>query len=191
MLSLGEGQNGICIVSENEGKIRELNATLRGYGIKLRKCAAKKIEIQSDSIEEIAKFAALQAYSEIKAPLIVDDSALLIEALNGFPGPYSSYVYERLGLRGIIKLMEDIKNRRACFVTALAYIDAHGMEVFEGRVCGEITSRPRGSGGFGYDPIFMPEGSAKTFAEMDIVEKNSYSHRGKAARSFAEWFSRR
>ncbi|MFP3144165.1 MAG: XTP/dITP diphosphatase [Caldisphaera sp.] len=181
------GNLEICIVSENKDKINEIQEVLNHFKIKLINCNAKKIEIQNDEISQIALYAALNAYNEVRKPLIVDDSALYIKSLLNFPGPYTSYVYKTIGIKGILKLMEGIKDRSATFKTSLVYVDKKGYKIFEGIVKGIITEEPRGNMGFGFDPIFKPDNANKTFAEMSIKEKNTYSHRAKAALNFGNW----
>ena len=112
--------------------------------------------------------------------------------MNGFPGPYSSYVYKTLGLNGILKLLDGIENRRAYF-RAVAVLEhpVLGEQVFEGIVYGRIAHYPRGTGGFGFDPIFVPEGEEKTFAELPVSDKNKYSHRARAFRKLFEWIGSR
>ncbi|MCS7138837.1 MAG: non-canonical purine NTP pyrophosphatase, partial [Crenarchaeota archaeon] len=110
-------------------------------------------------------------------------------ALNGFPGVYSSYVYKKIGCEGILKLLSGVTDRSAYFMTALAYGEPNKrIEIFKGRIDGEITLGKRGGSGFGYDPIFIPLGSNLTFAEMSVEDKNRFSHRAKALREFASWF---
>jgi len=181
----------ILFATTNEHKIREAEAILKDFGIMIKPIATEKIEIQHSSLEEIAKFAAIQAYVKVGKPVAVEDSGLFIEKLNGFPGPYSNYVYKTIGLRGILKLLEDYKDlgsRKAVFVAVVAYaLSEANVMIFKGVTEGYISFNIRGSGGFGYDPIFIPYNSTKTFAEMSIEEKNLYSHRGKAFRALGEW----
>jgi XTP/dITP diphosphohydrolase len=151
----------------------------------------KTMEIQSESLEEIAKTSAIHAYRQCGLPIIVEDAGLFIEALNGFPGPYASYVYKTIGNEGLLKLMKETNNRKARFQSVVAYFyeDLESPICFRGEVLGEITQTVRkGSSGFGFDPVFKPMQSDKTFAEMSIAEKNRYSHRAKAFRKFARWY---
>ena len=111
---------------------------------------------------------------------MIDDSGLLVDALGGFPGVYSSYVYKRLGCAGILKLLEGAANRAATFETVFLHRTGGMHEVFHGTCRGAIADREKGPGGFGFDPIFIPEGASQTFAEMSLTEKNAYSHRGRA-----------
>ncbi len=177
----------IAIATGNRHKVEEINNVLRGCGYQVEPVDAPKIEIQSDSLVEIALFAASTAYSLLRRPVIVEDAGLFIEPLNGFPGPYSAYVYKTIGINGVLRLLGSRSNRRAYFrsVIALAYRD--GIVVFEAETSGEIAREPRGSQGFGFDPIFVPEGAEKTFAEMSLEEKNTFSHRGKAAKKLCTW----
>ncbi|MEM0332314.1 MAG: non-canonical purine NTP pyrophosphatase, partial [Archaeoglobaceae archaeon] len=112
---------------------------------------------------------------------------LFIEALKGFPGVYSSYVFKTIGNEGILKLMDGITNRRAYFKAVLAYWDGKEIHIFEGKVEGEIATEIRGSGGFGFDPIFLY--NKKTFAEMGD-EKNEVSHRRRVLEKFFTWLQK-
>ncbi|MCD6522931.1 MAG: XTP/dITP diphosphatase [Candidatus Diapherotrites archaeon] len=137
-------------------------------------------EIQSNTIEEIAKESARYAFSRIKKPLFVEDAGLFMKALAGFPGPYSKYVYNTIGCKGIIKLMRGVQTRDAEFRAAVAYADKRGrIHVFVGRVNGTIATSERGNHGFGFDPIFIPRNKKKTFAQ-DPEYKAKISHRTKA-----------
>ncbi|MEZ0345714.1 MAG: XTP/dITP diphosphatase [Infirmifilum sp.] len=177
----------IYIATSNQHKLAELSLALAPYRVQLVPVRVKKIEIQSNNVEEIAAKAA-ESLSPLDHPVAVEDSGLYIEALKGFPGPYSHYAYETIGIMGVLKLLEGVENRRALFVSAIAVKTPEGrVEVFKGETEGKISFQARGEGGFGFDPIFLPAGSQKTFAEMSIEEKNEYSHRGKAARKLGEW----
>ncbi len=175
----------ITVVTGNKNKAAEVAAFFQGI-TEVSHISFDCIEPQSDDIAEIARAKAEQAYVTLKIPLIVDDTGLFIEALSGFPGPYAAYVQDSLGNACILRLMEGVINRRAYFATSIAYIDEAGVQTFEGRVEGEITDAPRGTDGFGYDPIFSVQG--RTLAEMDMHEKNTVSHRARALFAFREWY---
>jgi XTP/dITP diphosphohydrolase len=149
-------------------------------------------ETQSDNINEIAQDSAIDAFNQCRIPLIVEDAGLFIDALEGFPGPYSAYVYKTIQNRGILKLMEKLQNRKATFCSAIVYCSQEtGPLLFEGKTDGEITLAERtdnSNSGFGFDPIFQPVHSEKTFAEMTLERKNDVSHRAKAVSKFAEWY---
>jgi len=118
---------------------------------------------------------------------LIDDSGLFIDALGGFPGVYSSYVYKRLGCAGVLKLLEGAPSRGATFETVFLHRTGGTHEVFHGTCLGTIADREKGPGGFGFDPIFTPEGASQTFAEMSLTEKNTYSHRGRAVDELARY----
>ncbi len=181
----------LFLITKNKNKYQEASLILKPYRISLEQKPLSKEEIQAESLEKIALHAARKAYVLLRRPLIVDDSGLFVEALRGFPGPYSSYVYKTIGYEGILDLLDDVENRRACFKTALALISPPLEKLFVGETCGVITRKPMGSGGFGFDPIFMPEGYSKTYAQMTTTEKNAVSHRGKAFRLMASWLAGR
>ena len=149
-------------------------------------------EIQSDSIKDIAQTAVTNAFKQTGLPIFVEDAGLFIDALEGFPGPYAAYVFKTIRNNGILKLMEGVADRQAKFQSVIAYLDSNLLqpECFFGESKGTITQTERteqGKSGFGFDPIFLPDGSSKTFAEMTIEEKNCYSHRAMAIRKFAKW----
>ena len=137
-------------------------------------------EVQTDRLEKVVRFAATVLDDQIKSDYLIDDSGLFIDAFGGFPGVYSSYVQKRLGCAGILKLLEGAKTRAAAFETVFLLRRGGAHEVFHGECRGTIASGERGRGGFGFDPIFVPEGATKTFAEMTLPEKNRVSHRAKA-----------
>ncbi|MEA5037665.1 dITP/XTP pyrophosphatase [bioreactor metagenome] len=175
----------ITVVTGNKNKAAEVAAFFSGIA-EVAHIAFDCVEPQAEDIAEISRAKAEQAYAALKIPLIVDDTGLFIEELSGFPGPYAAYVQDTLGNNGILRLMEGAAGRRAYFATSIAYIDESGIETFEGRVDGEITAAPRGTDGFGYDPIFSVQG--RTLAEMDMNEKNTLSHRARALIAFRDWY---
>ncbi len=132
-------------------------------------------------------------FNQFGIPCFSDDSGLEVEALNNKPGVYSArYAGEpKSDQRNTEKLLYNltgITNRQACFKTVLIYIDKNGVKhSFEGRVDGTITSEQRGSHGFGYDPVFVPDGFDKTFAEMNMEEKSKLSHRARAVEKFIDF----
>jgi XTP/dITP diphosphohydrolase len=148
-------------------------------------------EIQDDNLENIAKASALSATEKARLPLIVEDAGLFIEELNGFPGPYSKYVLQTIGMKDILRLLEANDERHACFRSAVCYCSPKGLlKIFSGVVKGTISRDIRGNRGFGFDPIFVPdEKPSMTFGELPVEEKNKISHRSRALRRFAEWYS--
>jgi XTP/dITP diphosphohydrolase len=178
-------------VTSNIHKFLEARLLLAEYGVAAAALLkVKTCEIQDDDIENIAKASALEAAEKCKLPIIVEDAGLFIEVLDGFPGPYSSYVYRTIGTKGILKLMNGVEKRDAYFHSVVAFCDSeNSIKCFNGRAMGRISQRERGGSGFGFDPIFEPLNcGGKTFAEITTEEKNRHSHRAQALRKFAEWY---
>jgi len=185
----------IFFATNNINKFNEARLVFADYRIAVGMLRVKTLEIQSESLEEIARTSVIEAFKQCRLPVIVEDAGLYVEALNGFPGPYAAYVYKTISNAGLLKLMENSENRRARFQSAIAYCSSELKSpiCFSGEAVGEITSEERREGneyGFGFDPIFKPANSDRTFAEMTIEEKNMYSHRAKALRKFAEWYKK-
>lgn len=144
-------------------------------------------ELQADTLEEVAAFGIEYCYQKVKAPCFIEDSGLFVDALSGFPGVYSKYVFTTIGWKGILTLLAETENRKATFKSVIAYRDERETRLFSGEATGTITRQDRGEKGFGFDPIFSPEGESRTFAQMDPEEKNVYSHRGKAFATFLKY----
>ncbi len=178
-------------VTSNIHKFQEARRVLSEYNIATAKLKVEAVEIQDDNLENIAKASVNDAVKNCGLPVFVEDAGLFVETLHGFPGPYSRFVYGTVGLEGILKLMKNVTNRSAYFMSVIAFDSPKGQPVcFVGKVKGKLSLQQRGTAGFGYDPVFVPlEGDGKTFAEMTTTEKNKYSHRAEALRKFAEWYS--
>jgi XTP/dITP diphosphohydrolase len=177
-------------VTTNIHKFQEARRILSEYRIATAMLRVGAIEIQDDNPENIAKASAVDAVKNSGLPIFVEDAGIFVKALNGFPGPYSSYVYQTVGTKGILKLMKNIKNRDAYFQAVIAFSSPKEEPTcFTCKVKGKISLKERGTSGFGYDPIFKPaEGDGRTFAEMSVEEKNGLSHRASALRKFVEWY---
>lgn len=173
------------MVTGNPGKAAEV-AAFFGGALDVDHVMLDIPEHRSDDITEIARGKAEYAFGKLKSPLIVDDTGFFIKALGGFPGPFAAYVQDTIGNAGILRLMDGITDRRARFITGIAYADENDVRIFQGVLDGTIACAPRGSSGFGYDPIFLVGG--KTLAEIPLEEKSRISHRARALRSFHDWF---
>ena len=174
----------------NDHKVEEAKAALAQFQVDVTKYEDfRKLEIQSNDLEEIASSALALILQNTQKPVFVEDSGLFIHELNGFPGPYSSYVFETLGVEGILKLMEGAKSRKAEFRSSVAFgMEGKWLANFSSATEGTIQLQARGEKGFGFDPIFIPMWTQKTFAEMELKEKTVYSHRSKALSKLALWF---
>lgn len=177
----------VTFASTNQNKFREVQSILSPHGIQADFMQADLLEIQSDSLVEIAREKAKSAYARAERPVIVEDDGLYIDALQGFPGQYASHAFKTIGNAGILKLLEGAQDRSAHFRSVIAYFDGKDVQTFEGRVNGKISAGIA-KGGWGYDPLFVPDGAGVTFAEL--VNKNDYSHRKKALEEFAKWYLR-
>ena len=173
----------LFFVSSNYHKYQEAKKILRSFGINLRFFKYELEEIQSFSLQEIALKKAIQAFQKCKKPIIVEDDGLYINSLNGFPGPYSSYVFKTIGNKGILQLLK--QNRKAKFVSIISFCDDKNSKSFEAKIDGNISKTQNGEG-WGYDPIFIPKNLNKTFAEL--TNKNELSHRYKALKKFSNWY---
>jgi XTP/dITP diphosphohydrolase len=185
----------IFIATGNFHKFDESRQVLAEYGISTAMLRVKAVEIQSDSLEEIAKNSVIDAHNRCHLPVIVEDAGLFVDALKGFPGPYAAYTYKTISNPGMLKLMQNVTDRTAAFRSIIAYYNGNSEPVcFAGEAVGTIADNEIWGNlktGFGFDPIFQPKGSKKTFAEMTLEEKNKFSHRANAVRKFAEWYKKK
>lgn len=171
-------------VTSNMNKAVEIAAFFRGIA-DIEHVPLECPEYRDDDVREVSKMKAEYAYAEIGDALIVDDTAFCIDALDGFPGPYAAYVHDRIGNRGILKLMENETDRNASFITAITLATDKGFFIFTGVLEGEIAHSEKGEMGFGYDPIFIV--GEKTLAELTTDEKNGISHRARALSALRDW----
>lgn len=180
----------LVVASHNAGKIAEIKTLLAPLKIEVQSAADLRlgdVEETGTTFEENAKLKAEALCMMCGLPCLADDSGLCVDALDGRPGVYSArYAPNRdfnEGMKMLLKEMEESgkETRKAHFscCMALAYPNEKTM-IFEGRVDGNISQTPSGNGGFGYDPIFIPEGFDKTFAELGEDIKNKMSHRSRA-----------
>ncbi|MFH1786136.1 MAG: RdgB/HAM1 family non-canonical purine NTP pyrophosphatase [archaeon] len=165
----------LFFATSNPGKLREAQAILSAHTI--RQLPVGYDEIRSDSTDDVALDGVRQVVSKTGKPCFVEDSGLFVDALKGFPGTYSAFAFKRIGYEGILKLLTGEKKRGAKFISSVAYQEpASEPRVFRGEVEGFISETPRGTGGFGYDPIFIPKGYKKTFAELETKDKISHRY---------------
>ena len=184
----------IVVATANAHKVEEYRRLLDGQDVDLMSLADypgyPEVEENGSTFAENASIKAAAASSYCEAAAFADDSGLEVEALDGRPGVYSSR-YAASDPERIAKLLKEldgVENRRARFVCAIAIaFNGEVLETFEGTVEGTITLAPRGEGGFGYDPVFQPDGYDQTFGELPAEVKNSISHRARAFASAVEF----
>jgi XTP/dITP diphosphohydrolase len=179
----------ITFVSTNQNKYLEVQLILSTQNISVDFAQISLVEVQSDSLEEIARHKAKTAFEKLGRPVIVEDDGLFIDSLGGFPGPYSSFVFKTIGNDGILKLLSGSAKRSAYFSSLIAFYNGKTLSISEGRVDGRISERITEGSGWGYDPIFMPVSTDLTFAQLK-KRKNKYSHRKKALEKFAQWYQK-
>lgn len=178
----------LLLCTGNPGKVAELKALLpeRFDLLSLQDVGLPTdLPETGDTLEANALQKARYAFERTGKRCIADDTGLEVEALNGAPGVYSArYAGEAkepaANIRKLLQELGDRTDRKARFRTVIAWVDSDGERIFEGTVEGRITHAPRGTGGFGYDPVFLPSMSDLTFAELDARSKNAISHRGQA-----------
>ena len=176
----------LFFVSSNTHKFTEVKRILSNLGLEISLFKTTLEEIQSNSLSEIATRKALDAYSKVQKPVIIEDDGLFIDSLDGFPGPYSSYAYDTIGNKGIMNLLEKIESRNAKFVAIIAYCNGvDDIQLFESSIPGKISLSIE-EGGWGYDPIFIPDGESKTYA--NVSDKDKFSHRSASLKKFSDWF---
>jgi len=178
----------LVFASNNEHKIKEINSLL---GNSFTLLSLKDINIMDDIPEEEPQLEgnalskARFVYNATGSDVFADDTGLEIDALNGMPGVHSArFAGENkdssANIEKVFSMLGNTQNRKARFRTVIALILDKKEYLFEGIVNGTIINDKRGSEGFGYDPIFIPDGKTQTFAEMDLSEKNKVSHRARA-----------
>ena len=181
----------------NPKKLKEINEILgERYEISSFHDLPEKIEVVEDrpDLKGNAVKKAQEHYDVVGVPCFADDTGLEVEALDGRPGVYSArYAGAKCDAKAnMAKLLGELEgkaNRKARFVTVIAYWDGERLETFEGVLNGEIGYEQRGDQGFGYDPIFLPDGDGRTLAEHSPEEKNAISHRGRALAQLADFLS--
>ncbi len=169
----------ITFVTGNKAKAREVERILN---IPIEILQIELDEIQELDLEKIALHKINQAFEIVKKPVIIDDISLEIHAWKGFPGPLIKWVLksENGTARLLLKLLENETNRKATAKLAIGFHDGEKAHLFIGSIDGEISREIKGENGFGWDPVFVPDGESKTFAQMSPTEKDKISHRKKA-----------
>lgn len=199
------GAETLVIATHNAGKLKEIGALLAPFGLRCISAGSLGLPEPAETGKTFIANALIKARAAAEAsglPALADDSGLCVDALQGCPGVYTADWAERQWFEGPAgrdwymamgkvegKLAEQgpETDRSAYFICTLALVwpDGH-EEVFEGRVQGSLTWPPRGTLGFGYDPVFVPSGRTETFAELDPAEKHAMSHRAAAFRKLVE-----
>jgi XTP/dITP diphosphohydrolase len=182
----------LYLATQNKHKVEELRALLQDY-FTVRDLSSlpitEEIPETGATLTENSLQKARYIAEKFQVSCLADDSGLEVEALGGAPGVYSArYAGEpkndQANLELVLQNLQEKTNRRARFVTVLTYYSEGSYHSFEGDIQGSIVESPRGTQGFGYDPVFQPAGEQRTFAEMTLAEKNQIAHRARALEKF-------
>ncbi len=168
----------ITFVTSNKVKAKEVERILN---IPIDVSETEIDEIQGDNLEKIALNKLNQAFEIVKGPVLIDDVSVEIDAWDGFPGPLIKWMTSgKNSAELLLRVLKGEENRNATAKLAIGFHDGEKPHLFIGEVRGKITDEIRGDNGFGWDPVFIPEGQTKTFAQMSAGEKDAISHRRKA-----------
>lgn len=188
----------LVFATNNSNKLKEIQAILDNrfkiLGLKQIGCH-EDIPEEQPTLEGNARQKAFYVYEKYGFSCFADDTGLEVDALKGAPGVYSARYAgaekdAQANMNKLLQNMAKIKNRKARFKTVISLVIDGEEKQFEGIVDGEIIYNKRGGSGFGYDPVFLPEGFTKTFAEIDIDQKNKISHRGRAVQKLVDYLKK-
>jgi non-canonical purine NTP pyrophosphatase (RdgB/HAM1 family) len=154
-------------ITGNEKKARYLSALLE---LPVKRVSAELDELQTTDITKLIEHKAKQAYDIIKSPVLVEDQGLIFNALNGLPGPFIKFFVEETGQEACCRMLDGFSDRSAWAECIFAYYDGSNLTTFRSGLKGTIAQHPRGNGGYGWDPIFIPEGYDRTRAELTEEE---------------------
>lgn len=178
----------LTFITGNVAKAEQLARHLE-YPVKHQKLDIS--EIQSLDLKEIAEHKAKEAYKQIKEPVLVEDTSLVFHALGNLPGPFIKWFLEELDNDGLCKLLDGYQHRSALAKVCFCFYDGNALKVFEAEIKGSIAPLPRGERGFGWDPIFIPEGKTRTWDEMDMEEQRETSMRRIALKKLENYLKKR
>jgi XTP/dITP diphosphohydrolase len=186
----------IYFITSNDNKFLEVSKLFKQKKLDylLKQNKLKTFEIQATSLEDIAIFKLNSVRERIDTSFFVEDAGFFVDIpLKGFPGVYSSYVLKTIGNEGILKLIDNFEQTKAHFssVIALFFKPLDEVIIFEGQVKGKVAQKVKGTAGFGFDPIFIPDAIPnKTFAEIPTEEKNKISHRAQAFKKLIDFIQK-
>ncbi len=189
----------LVIATDNKNKVKEIKEVLKDFDFEIlskKELGLGDLNIveNAETLEENAKIKAEAISKKIDSYILADDTGLFVKALNGEPGVrsarYAGDHDEKANRKKLLKNLEDKDDRSAYFKTVLCLISPDkNVNFIEGTCKGIIANEEKGKGGFGYDPIFIPEGQNKTFGQMSLLEKNIISHRGRALENLKKYFT--
>lgn len=170
--------NNIKFVTGNINKVREAGEIL---GVSLQQVDIPELyELQTHDPEAIVRHKLMQAHEIVKEPVLVEDSGLIFSAWNGLPGALVKWFESTVGCEGMLKMLEPFENKAATALCYVGFHDGQNIKIAKGEVRGRVADSLRGTRGFGWDVLFIPDGHERTYAEMPPAEKNAISHRKRA-----------
>jgi XTP/dITP diphosphohydrolase len=172
-------------ISQNKFKIAEYNELMQP--VNFTPINIDLGDLVGGNQLEITRAKVLAAFAQKRSPVFVDETGLYLDAWKGLPGLLTDVFWQRLGLTGFLKLLENESNRKAVAITIIGYCDGRKIHFFQGKLLGTIAHQPRGEMGIQWDPVFIPEGESRTFAEIPREEKIKKSMRLTAATDFKEF----
>ena len=172
--------DGATLVTGNPNKLVEAR---RLCGHDLTAAAVDLPEIQSLDLAEVLRAKAEEAFHRLSRPVIVEETGLELEAMNGFPGPLIKWMLDAMGAEGVARAALALGAGGARAHCMLLYFDGERRIAAEGETGGRLVLPARGEGGFGWDPVFQPEAEERTYGEMSAAEKDAIGHRGRAWRA--------
>jgi len=176
------------LVTSNEGKAKQIERVL---GVPITHSGLDLTEVQTLDIKEVVEAKAREAFRILNASVVVDDTGVYIDELNGLPGTFAKWFEIAIGLEGVCRLADPFPGRKGKVVCALVYFDGTEFASFVGETTGSIAEHPRGGRGFGFDIIFIPEGSDLTWGEMSVEEQDQSSARRKAVEGLKQYLEGR
>lgn len=186
----------LYFVTGNKSKFNEVLKIFQTQKVEftIRQLNIETVEIQADTIKNVALFKLNSVKDKVDSSFFIEDAGFFVDKpLKGFPGVFSSYVFKTIGNEGILRLIDEFEGSRAHFsaVIALYFKPLDKILIFEGEVRGKVSDKIKGKGGFGFDPIFIPDlNPNKTFSELSPQEKNEISHRGQAIRKLISFLKK-
>lgn len=174
--------HSLLLVTGNRGKLAEARRLTKALGVALSSIEIDLPEIQSLDMEAVLAAKARQAFEVARRPVVVEETGLELAALNGFPGPLVKWMLDAIGAEGLARTALALGNTRAKAVCLLLWTDGESTRLGRGETSGELVLPARGDRGFGWDPVFRPDGEGRTYGELSEREKDELGHRGRAWR---------
>ncbi len=172
-----------ALVTGNPNKLDEAKRIL---DLELESVAIDLPELQSNNLEEVLRAKSAEAWNRVRRPVIVEETGLELNSMNGFPGPLVKWMLDSIGSEGIARAAHSLGDPGVTARCQLLAYDGERSVFAEGLTRGELVLPPRGADGFGWDPVFQPSGSSETYAELGRGTKDEIGHRGRAWRALLE-----